>query len=521
MIELTIDGKFLNVEAGITVMDAALQQNIIIPSMCHHKDLPHFPSCMICLVKEVKTGRLFTSCSVNVFSGMDIITEDDEIREARKTALDLLLSDHVGDCEAPCQITCPAHMDIPQMNHLLAEGEFEKAYEVVIKDIAIPSILGHICPAPCEGACRRNSLDGAVSICFLKRFAGDYGAEVRGPRVRGDDRVEGSENSEIRNPVLNSEVGDSGIVKNGLKLSPVTGHSSLPPHQVAVIGSGPHGLSAAWYLQLFGFQCTIFDRNPLPGGALRYSVHRALLPEEVLDREIERIRLAGVIFQMNAETGPDKIKELEQEYAAVVYPLEKAPKMAIKASALGKEAAWKVRQKLLGLPETGEPRMFNSRFGRLQESEALEYLKESVPVSRIEPALGFTHGMTAEEVVAEAARCLHCECRKPDHCQLRIFSHEYGSDQKRFQGPKRKAVTRQFQHATVIYEPQKCIKCSICVRITSKHQEEYGLTFIGRGFDVVVGVPFGESVRAGLTHTAEEAANACPTGALAMKGGKK
>ncbi|MCX6225820.1 MAG: ferredoxin, partial [Bacteroidia bacterium] len=139
----------------------------------------------------------------------------------------------------------------------------------------------------------------------------------------------------------------------------------------------------------------------------------------------------------------------------------------------------------------------------------------------IEPALGFTKGMTVGEVIAEAARCLHCECRKPDSCLLRIYSQEYNADQKRFQGPVRKPVTKQFQHDTVVYEPQKCIKCGICVRLTAKHQEEYGLTFIGRGFDVVIGVPFSQTIREGLTHTAEEAANACPTGALAMKGGTR
>ncbi|MCX5841159.1 MAG: 2Fe-2S iron-sulfur cluster-binding protein, partial [Deltaproteobacteria bacterium] len=114
MIELTIDGNKLSVETGTTVMDAARQLDITIPSMCHNGDLPHFTSCMICLVKDAENGRLFTSCSVKATPGMNIITMDEEIREARKTALDLLLSDHAGDCEAPCQTSCPAHMNIPQ-----------------------------------------------------------------------------------------------------------------------------------------------------------------------------------------------------------------------------------------------------------------------------------------------------------------------------------------------------------------------------------------------------------------------
>jgi ferredoxin len=488
MIELTIDGKDLQVKPGTTVLEAALQLDIQIPTMCHHGDLPHFTSCMICLVKNQDTGKLFTSCSVKATQGMNIITGDAEVQEARKTALDLLLSDHVGDCEAPCQISCPAHMDIPRMNHLLAEGKFEEAYHVVIQDIALPSILGRICPAPCEGACRRKSVDESVSICILKRYAGDT--------------------------ILYKTASDSGVNQVKFPITPDT-------KRVAIIGSGPHGLSAAWYLQSFGYQCTIFDKNPLPGGALRYSVPREKLPEEVLDLEIDRIRRSGVLFQMNSEISPEGMTRLETEFDAVVFPLWKVPKMAIRASALGKEAAWKIRQKLTGQTETGEPRMFNSRFGRLKESEALEYLKESIVGNRVEPAGGFTAGMTALEVMAEAARCLHCECRKADNCLLRIHSDEYKAEQKRFQGPERKLITKQFQHETVVYEPQKCIKCSICVRITSKYQEELGLTFIGRGFDVEIGVPFSESLREGLTHTAIEAANACPTGALAIKGGRK
>jgi ferredoxin len=495
MIELTIDGNQVSVESGTKILDAALSLGISIPTMCHNGELPHFTSCMICMVKEGKGGKLITSCSVKATQGMSITTLDDEIREARKTALDLLLSDHVGDCQAPCQTSCPAHMDIPLMNFLLAEGKFSEAYDVVIKDIALPSILGRICPAPCEGACRRKSVDAAVSICLLKRFTGDSPPPTPSPT-----------------PTPTPVTRHSSLVTSS---SLVTHPSSLP--QIAIIGSGPHGLSAAWYLQQYGYQCTIFDNNPLPGGGLRYSVPRDKLPEEVLDREIDRIRNAGAIFLMSTEIGLDRLKELEIEFDAVVHPLEKAPKMAIKASALGKEAALKIHHKLRGQPVTDEHRNFHSHFGRLTEVEHPEYMKESVPGERVEPAGGIPQGMTPQEVMTEAARCMHCECRKPDTCLLRIYAHEYGADQKRYHSLARKPVTKQFQHDTVVFEPQKCIKCSICVRITAKHQEEFGLTFIGRGFDVVIGVPFSESIRKGLTHTAEEAANSCPTGALAMK----
>ena len=103
------------------------------------------------------------------------------------------------------------------------------------------------------------------------------------------------------------------------------------------------------------------------------------------------------------------------------------------------------------------------------------------------------------------------------HCKLRMYSDEYGADQKRFKSDERLLFTKMDQHERVIYEPSKCIKCGICVRITEKYKDEFGLTFIGRGFEVVVGVPFGESTAEGLKTAALEVADACPTGALSRK----
>lgn len=484
MINLTIDHQPIEVEPGTTLMEAAGMLGIIIPSMCHNGDLPHFASCMICVVKDERNGKMIPSCSIRAEEGMQIITGDEEVREARKTALDLLLSDHVGDCEAPCQRACPAHMDIPLMNRHLAAGEFRQAYDVVIRDIALPSVLGRICPAPCEGACRRKSIDEPVAICLLKRIAGDHHLQENLPA-----------------------------------------ESIIPTHKlnknIAIIGSGPYGLSAAWYLQQAGFQCTIFDQNEQPGGALRYSVSREILPEAVLNQEIDRIRKSGVIFEMNTFIGEEEVDNLRKQFDALISPLDKAPKMAIRAAALGKEAAKRTHQELSGEIITGERRLFNSHFGRLEPEEAPEYLKESVQDARLAPSGGMTLGFSHEEAMAEAARCLHCDCRKPNTCKLRLYADEYGAEQRRFAGPSRKLVRKNFQHEIVVYEPEKCIKCGICIRITEKYREELGLTFIGRGFDVVVGIPFDQSLEQGLTKTALEAADACPTGALSRKKEKK
>ncbi|MDX2430187.1 MAG: NAD(P)-binding protein, partial [Bacteroides sp.] len=484
-----------------------------VPSMCYLKGLAHFSSCMVCVVKDQKTGKILPSCSLEVEEGMDILCTDDEVSQARKTALELLLSEHVGDCEAPCQITCPAHMDIPLMNRLLARGEFAEALKVVKKDIALPSILGRICPAPCEGACRRKSIDGAVSICLLKRSAGDTDLDLEKSWIPEKE--------------------------------PDTGKS------VTVIGAGPAGLAAAWHLVLKGHAVKVLDRHDLAGGSL-LAVKEEELPSEVLQKEIELIKKAGVEFQTGVQVdkagyeklatesdalviavgqGESGVKEwglpmqakgveangstfqIEKTNVFVVGSALKPSRMAIRALGQGKEAAFSVDQYLQGKAVKGESFRFNSRFGKLDPAEYAEYLKESVAGDRIEP-VSMAMGLDREQVKKEAARCLHCDCSELENCRLRIYSDEYGANQRRFKSEERQLCIKADQHDSVIYEASKCIKCGLCVRITEKYCEDFGLTFIGRGFDVVVGIPFNESLGSGLKKVALEVADACPTGAI-------
>jgi NADH dehydrogenase/NADH:ubiquinone oxidoreductase subunit G len=109
------------------------------------------------------------------------------------------------------------------------------------------------------------------------------------------------------------------------------------------------------------------------------------------------------------------------------------------------------------------------------------------------------------------------DCRKKDNCKLRNFADEYQIDRKRYMVGERKAMTRQIQHDRVIYEPEKCIKCGLCVEISAQDGEKFGLAFEGRGFDVVITAPLGISFSEGLTHSSVKCAAACPTGALALK----
>ena len=155
--------------------------------------------------------------------------------------------------------------------------------------------------------------------------------------------------------------------------------------------------------------------------------------------------------------------------------------------------------------------------GRLQEGEINEFMIEADDCARVQPAESETGSYSVQDAQKEALRCLHCDCRKATACKLRDFASLYDAHQNRFKGTDRRQFSQVRQHASVIYEPAKCIKCGNCVRITEAHKEALGLAFIGRGFDVEVRVPFSQPLERGLTETAEKCVKNCPTGALAFK----
>lgn len=524
-------------------MTAARQRGIVLPSLCYRESLEHVTACMVCVVEDAATGQLHPACSTPAADGMRIVTDAETVRDARRTALELLLGDHVGDCEAPCRRACPAGLDVPAMLRAIAAGRFREAVRIVTADIALPGVLGRICSAPCEKVCRRGAHDAPVGIRLMQRVAADAAT-------------------------------DYDPVPDGLAL-PTSGF------RVAVIGAGPAGLAAAWHLRLAGHACTLFEKAAQPGGGLRADALRPLLPPAVLEADVARILAQGVELQTGIDVGDNpKPAAILQAFDAVILALGRAgpemaaawsvahagrglavadrtgrlltasahqpvgpaagqsvaaapeaerlfaagsvilpARLAVRAVGQGHAAAASVDQWLRGRAVTGRPRRYDHRLtGTLDSGERAMLLEDASLAPRLVAADACDDACPPDAARREAARCLHCDCRKPDACKLRRYAGEWRADQRRFR-PQTRRRYEVIRNAHVVYEPGKCIVCGICVRLTAQAAEPLGLSFVGRGFDVRVAVPFNEPLARGLRKVADACIAACPTGALAARKG--
>lgn len=479
MARLEINGSEVEVPEGATLLEAAQQAGIDIPTLCYTKETGALTSCMMCVVKDCASGRMLPACSAKAFDGMMIDTASEEVSAARREILRLLLSEHVGDCEAPCSRICPASLDIPRMLRYVASGDLDNAARIAKRDLIFPATLGHVCKAPCERGCRRARYDTPIAIRAAHREIAERFAH-------------------------NSE------------------QATATGKTVAIIGAGMAGLSAAWVCLQHGHDCRVYEKRATACASLtaRFSEQ---LPQAILDAEIESVRDLGAKFEFGCEIGADvSVESLAEKSDAVIlacdfsvppcekiFPAQENP-MPVRSVAHGKDAARHVDVFLRGLPDDETVKPFNAQIGKLRPEEMDAYAVERLKQKESGPP------------EAEAARCLQCDCRKPVSCKLRQYAKEYELGPHVRRDMERRPVEPVQRFDDVLFEPGKCIKCGICVEITRAAGAPYlGMTFVGRGLDARVRVPFGEGLARGLGEAARECVQACPTGALAFRNGEE
>ena len=266
-ITVTIDGRTVKGRQGDTILTLARLADVQVPTLCHDERVQNYGACGICVVEVEGIPKLLRACSTIASDGMNITTQSARIYKSRQTTLELLLSDHTGDCLAPCKLACPGHTDCQGYVGLIANGAYQEAVDLIKDKIPFPASIGRVCPHPCEDACRRQLVEEPIAIASLKQFVGDY------------DLTKGQQ--------LTHEVGvDTG-------------------KRIAIVGGGPGGLSAAYFLRMKGHAVTVYEAMPQMGGMLRYGIPEYRLPKRILQQEIDAIEQMGVQFVIHTKLGVD------------------------------------------------------------------------------------------------------------------------------------------------------------------------------------------------------------------------
>jgi NADH-quinone oxidoreductase subunit F len=300
---------------GIVVMD---EDNCMVDVARYFIEFTHSESCGQCIPCRVgldKSLRILNAFTRGRAKETDLDRLDEMGRMIRDTSLCGLgqsapnpllttmrhfrheFEDHIrahrcraGVCEdlalSPCENSCPLHMNIPRFLQLYKEGRLEDAFEAVVLDNPLPGSTGRVCQHPCEDRCRRRSVDDPVNMREVHRFIADS--------------------------IFNSDRFDALVERIAAR--------KLPPtdRKVAVVGAGPTGLAAAFYLALLGHAVTVFESNPEPGGMLRYALPEYRLPRAVVRQEVEMIRRMGVEFVCNTVVGSDlPLNDLDSQFNAV------------------------------------------------------------------------------------------------------------------------------------------------------------------------------------------------------------
>ncbi len=281
-LSIEINDESYLVDSGISVLNACRQNDIFIPTLCELEelDLP-YGGCRLCLV-EIETSNgteITTSCDTPVQDEMKVKTETEEVLEGRKTALELLLSEHTGDCVAPCSIECPASLDVQGYIAHIANGEPIEAVKLIKEKTPLAVSLGRACFAPCEEQCRRDLVEEPMAIRQLKEYAAEL--DIQDPWT----------------PEIADETGK----------------------HIAIVGGGPAGLTAAYFLRLEGHSATIYEKMAELGGMMRYGIPNYRLPNDLLAQEVNWILDLGIDVELETKMGQDlTLEELRNAHDSVL-----------------------------------------------------------------------------------------------------------------------------------------------------------------------------------------------------------
>ncbi|MFH1145074.1 MAG: FAD-dependent oxidoreductase [Candidatus Eisenbacteria bacterium] len=265
-ISIKVNGREIQARPGQTILAVVEEQKLdTIPTLCHSPELEPYASCFVCVVEVKGRGNLVPACSTCVVPGMEVETRNARVMASRKTALELLISNHYADCVSPCQRGCPAGVDAQGYIALAAMGEHRRALDLIREANPLPAVCGRVCVRKCEAVCRRADIDQPVGINWIKRFLTDFPDAYAGAPTREPDRGK----------------------------------------SVGIIGAGPAGLTAAWFLGRRGYRPVIYEAMERGGGMLRYGIPAYRLPDDVLDQEIDYIRRAGAEIHYGVRIGRD------------------------------------------------------------------------------------------------------------------------------------------------------------------------------------------------------------------------
>ena len=521
MVHLTIDGRKVEAGSEATILDVFRVMGVDVPTLCHLDRAEPFASCMVCSVWLADEKRMAPACSTRVREGMIVESGNEAVRDFRKTAIELILADHVGDCEGPCRQVCPVGLDVPGLMRLVELEEFRQSWILIRDHLPFPRTLTGICPAPCQRACRRGQVDDGLDIPVIKQALGELFAGERGEEEKIADDFRG---------------------------------------RVLVKGNGLSGLAVAYFLRRLGIQCLVVDERHEPGGGLLQIIGPDEKKRRIFKTEIEYLEQMGIEFcfgpsseryldwvisarEFDALVVTDEVGRLdlplcgqqsasfpgreldrgrflywEDRLVFVSAGSDTGPGM-LRAVADARNVADDLGRRLTGNSVETRQKRFCSRVGRLTDAER-ESLRcySGPPQTALAANIGRQRVIERpREMVEEAGRCLHCECLKENSCDLRRLATEYGADSRKFRRNQRPALIRMDMRSDLVFEPGKCVRCGKCVRLGEMLEDPLGMTFIGRGFDMRVGPPLGTKTGEALPLSAGVCLAACPSGALSIK----